>query len=143
MPWARSVGPARLMPTRLTSCGALLRAYSELNTATSTGVAPLPPYSAGQSIPTQPAAASRACHLRPHSIASASSVELRAGSRGSRPATSRTSDGESRLGGAEGQVHMSSALSRSALVFVASDLEVPDPEAAGLIELVAQLGLVV
>jgi hypothetical protein len=72
LPWASRVGPARLMPTRLTGCGAPARAYSALKIATSTGKAPRPPYSAGQWMPTQRAAASFACHTRPHSISSAS-----------------------------------------------------------------------
>ena len=67
VPCASSVGPARLMPTRLTGCGAPARAYSMLNSATSTGVAPRPPYAAGHAIPTQRSAASRACQARPHS----------------------------------------------------------------------------
>jgi hypothetical protein len=73
VPCASSVGPARLMPTRLTSWAAPLRAYSELNSATSTADAPRPPYSTGQSIPTQPAAASFACQARPWATASARS----------------------------------------------------------------------
>src|SRR5579872_4266342 len=71
VPWARRVGAARLMPTRLTSCAAPLRAYSALKMATSTIDAPRPPYSAGQLMPTQPASASPACQARPHSICSA------------------------------------------------------------------------
>src|SRR3954470_3213932 len=55
-PWASRVGPARLRPTRLTSCGARTRAYSPLKIATCTGDAPRPPYSAGQWRPTQPPA---------------------------------------------------------------------------------------
>ena len=43
VPCASRVGPARLMPTRLTSWGAPLRAYSVLKIATSTGDAPRPP----------------------------------------------------------------------------------------------------
>src|SRR5947209_14626987 len=70
VPWANSVGPARLSPTRLTSCGARARAYSALKIATCTGDAPRPPYSAGQCRPTHPSAASRACHCRPHSTSS-------------------------------------------------------------------------
>src|SRR5580700_1117851 len=61
------------MPTRLTSWAAPLRAYSVLNSATSTADAPRPPYSTGQLIPTQPAAASFACQARPQAMASARS----------------------------------------------------------------------
>ncbi len=70
VPWASRVGPARLIPTRLTNWAAPLRAYSELNRATSTADAPRPPYSTGQLIPTQPAAASLACQARPQAMAS-------------------------------------------------------------------------
>ncbi len=44
VPCASSVGPARLMPTRLIGCNARERAYSMLKIATSTGDAPRPPY---------------------------------------------------------------------------------------------------
>ena len=60
VPCASSVGPARLMPTRLIGCSARDRAYSMLKIATCTGDAPRPPYSSGQWMPTQrPPASSR------------------------------------------------------------------------------------
>src|SRR5205085_353909 len=70
VPWASSVGPARLRPTRFTSCGARARAYSALKIATCTGDAPRPPYSAGQCSPTHRSAARRPCHSRPHDTSS-------------------------------------------------------------------------
>ena len=71
VPCASSVGPARLIPTRLIGWSARDRAYSMLKIATCTGDAPRPPYSSGQWMPTQRAAASSACHVRPNSTSSA------------------------------------------------------------------------
>src|SRR5437764_9749965 len=70
LPWASSVGPARLMPTRLTGWGAPQRAYSRLNSATCTAVAPRPPCSGGESTPPHRSAASLACQRRPHATSS-------------------------------------------------------------------------
>src|SRR5437588_6316312 len=70
VPYASKVGPARLRPTRLTSCGARARAYSALKIATWTGEAPRPPYSSGQWMPTHRCLASLACQRRPQSTSS-------------------------------------------------------------------------
>ena len=77
VPCASSVGPARLMPTRFTGCGARDRAYSMLKIATCTGGAPRPPYSCGQWMPTHRSAASCACHARPQATSCVDRRETR------------------------------------------------------------------
>src|SRR5438552_2052813 len=127
VPWVSSVGPTRLMPTRFTGCGAPARAYSRLNSATCTGEAPRPPYSAGQAIPTQRDAASRACQVRPH--ATSSSIEANTGG------ISTLADSHARASAAKA----SSSVRRDRST--AAGLEIPEAPAAGGGELVLQRSL--